>query len=143
MLVRLLYASRIAPDAEETAIEAILQQSRANNPRSGITGVLCHNGEIFMQALEGGRNAVSALYNRIAADPRHCDVILLSYEEIAERTFAGWTMGLVSLNKISPCALLKYSERAVLDPYSVSGEISMLLLKDLIATAQIVGRTTA
>ena len=59
MLVRLLYASRIAPDAEETAIEAILQQSRANNPRSGITGVLCHNGEIFMQALEGGRNAVS------------------------------------------------------------------------------------
>jgi hypothetical protein len=36
--------------------------------------------------------------------------------------------------------LLKYGDRAVLDPYAVSGRASMSLLDELIATASIVGR---
>jgi len=35
---------------------------------------------------------------------------------------------------------LKYSARPVLDPYSVSGDVSMALLEELISTAAIVGR---
>ena len=66
--------------------------------------------------LEGGRSQVSALYNRIAADARHRDVVLLSYEEIGERRFAGWAMGLIDLSRLNPALLLKYSEAAVLDP---------------------------
>ena len=58
MLVRLLYASR-AVDTSPEAIEAILAQSRQHNPACGITGVLCYGGGIFLQAIEGGRSAVS------------------------------------------------------------------------------------
>jgi hypothetical protein len=36
--------------------------------------------------------------------------------------------------------LLKYSERAELDPYSVSGAVSLALLEELMATASIIGR---
>ena len=93
-----------------------------------------------MQVLEGGRGAVNKLYNRIAADPRHSDVELLSYEEIAERRFAGWSMGQVNMARLNPALLLKYSETAELDPFAVSGEVSMALFEELVATASIVGQ---
>lgn len=140
MLVRLLYASRAVEPLGTEVIEDILSSSRKGNPPMGITGLLCHSGDIFMQVLEGGRDAVSALYNRIAQDPRHRDVIVLQYEEITERRFAGWTMGQVNLNRVNPSILLKYSERPVLDPYAVSGKVSMAMLEELIATASIVSR---
>jgi hypothetical protein len=139
MLVRLLYASRaVAPIGAEDMLR-ILRQSKANNPAHGITGVLCCSEDIFLQVLEGGRSAVNRLYNRIAADPRHKDVELLSYQHIGERRFAGWSMGQVNLAKLNPGLLLKYSATATLDPFSVSGEVSLALLDELVATASIVG----
>jgi len=139
MLVRLLYASRT--DAVDHAlIDAILVQSRAKNPALGITGILCHGGDVFMQVLEGGREVVNRLYNQIAADPRHRQVTLLHFEEIAERRFSGWTMGQVNLLRVNPSVVLKYSEKPLLDPFCVSGRASMAMLEELIATASIVGR---
>ena len=85
---------------------------------------------------------VNALYNHIAADTRHTDVVILSYEEISERKFAGWSMGVVNLERINPSLLLKYSECATLDPYCVSGKASMALFDELVATASIVGQAS-
>ncbi|HSO45503.1 MAG TPA: BLUF domain-containing protein [Rhodoferax sp.] len=139
MLVRLLYASR-AIDTRPEAIESILQQSRSHNPGSGVTGVLCYGGGIFLQALEGGRMTVSDLYGHIQRDIRHKDVVLLHYEEISERRFAGWTMGEVNMTRINASILLKYAEKPELDPYSVSGLVSLALLEELMATASVIGR---
>lgn len=140
MLVRLLYASRAAAPVAPEVIDSILEQSRKHNPELGITGVLCQGGDVFMQVLEGGRAPVNRLYNQIVRDERHRDVVLLHYEEVAERCFAGWTMGQVNLAKVNLSTLLKYCERPVLDPYSMPGKASMALLEELIATAQIIGR---
>ena len=139
MLVRLLYASR-AVDTTAAAIETILTTSRQHNPECGITGILCYGGGIFLQAIEGGRMAVSELYGHIQHDARHKDVVLLHYEEIQERRFGGWTMGQVNMSKINASILLKYAEKPVLDPYSVSGRVSLALLEELMATASIIGR---
>ena len=139
MLVRLLYASR-AVDPAAVAIDEILAKSRQGNPSSGITGILCYGGGIFLQAIEGGRNAVSELYGHIQRDSRHKDVVLLHYEEISERRFSGWTMGQVNMSKINASILLKYAEKPELDPYSVSGKVSLALLEELMATASIIGR---
>ena len=139
MLVRLLYASRAA-DASPGAIDAILAQSRQHNPPSGITGILCFGSGVFLQAIEGGRGAVNVLYNHIIRDARHTDVVLLHYEEITERRFGGWTMGRVDLSKLNAAIVLKYSERGELDPYAVSGRMSLALLEELMATAAVVGK---
>ncbi len=141
MLVRLLYASRAGEKLGNAEIDAILARSREHNPRHGITGVLCYSGELFMQVLEGGRAEVNALYTEIVRDSRHRDVTLLDYAEVAERRFAGWTMGRVNLAKINPSLLLKYSEHASLDPYAMSGGVSLALLEELICTAAIIGRS--
>jgi hypothetical protein len=142
MLVRLLYASRAAESVQPDELHAILKQSKAHNPGVGVTGVLCFcfDAGVFMQVLEGGRSQVSRLYNRIARDPRHHDVELLSYEDIAERNFAGWAMGQVNMNRLNPALLLRYSETAKVDPYAVSGKASMALFNELVATASVVGQ---
>ena len=139
MLVRLLYASRAAASIDADALASILKQSKEHNPKVGVTGVLCFcaNSRVFMQVLEGGRNAVSKLYNQIAQDPRHEEVALLSYEEIGERSFASWSMGQVHMNRLNPALVLKYSEGTLLDPYAVSGQASLALFNELVDTASI------
>ena len=140
MLVRLLYVSRSVHPETPEEIESILSASREHNIVNGITGVLCFGGDIYLQAIEGGRNQVNALYTHIVKDPRHKDVVILDYQEITERRFGGWTMGHVRLDKLNPSIVLKYSETSELDPYGVSGQVSFSLLEELMATASIVGR---
>jgi len=139
MLVRLMYASRAADSVNAEELAAILKKSKENNAAAGVTGVLCFcfDADIFLQVLEGSRNAVSALYNRIAQDRRHHEVVLLNYEEIGERHFSSWSMGQVNMNRLNPALLLKYSERSVLDPYAVSGKASLALFNELVATASV------
>lgn len=140
MLVRLLYASRATDSLGADGLATILRQSKRHNPLEGVTGVLCFSGGIFLQVLEGGRAAVNRAFHRIAADPRHRDVELLRYEEIAERRFAGWSMGQVDMARLNPALVLKYSETTTLDPYAVSGAVSMALFDELVATASIMGQ---
>jgi hypothetical protein len=121
-------------------LDSILEQSHANNPPLGITGILCFNDDLFIQVLEGGRDEVCDTYNKIVRDDRHRDVRILTYDEIAERRFGGWTMGQVNIAKINPSLLLKYSEKAALNPFTCSGRASMALLDELIATASVVSR---
>jgi hypothetical protein len=137
MLVRLIYASRAAGTITADALMPIMKGSRTRNAAAGITGVLVFSDGVFLQLLEGGRNAVSALYNRIACDERHRDVVLLAYDEVDERRFAGWSMGQANLSRLNPGILLKYSERAVLDPYALSNKATLALFEELIATAVI------
>ena len=140
MLVRLLYASRATKPITPVAHESILEQSRIHNPRLGITGVLCYSDDLFIQVLEGGRDEVCELYNTIVRDERQQSVRILSFEEIRERRFGNWTMGQVNLAKVNPSLLLKYGERAELNPFICSGQASMALLEELISAALVGGR---
>ena len=142
MLVRLLYASRPAAPLTASLIDTILAQSQDGNQAKGITGILCFSDDLFMQVLEGGRDGVCELFNAIVRDARHEHVRILSYDEIPERRFGGWTMGQVNIARVNPSLLLKYSVKATLDPFSCSGRASMALLDELIATASVVGRAS-
>lgn len=137
MLVRLMYASRATAALADADLAAILRTSRAHNPAEGITGLLCFSDGMFVQVLEGGRDAVNARYKCIVQDPRHSDVILLSYDEITERAFPGWTMGQVNLHRLNPALLLKYSETGRLDPYGMSGAAMAALFQEMCASGAI------
>lgn len=79
---------------EFTAVDMIrlLQTSRTHNAGSGVGGMLLLRDGLFMQLLEGPMAAVEALYARIAQDPRHCGVQLLSRRERAARLLPDWRM---------------------------------------------------
>lgn len=142
MLVRCLYASRISKSVTPSALDEILEQSRKNNPRQGITGLLCHTHDIFVQVVEGGRGPISDLLRSIYHDDRHQDMTILSFEEVTERRFGNWTMGRVNFESINATVLLKYSETVELDPFNCSSQAMMSLLMELIASGSIVNRGT-
>lgn len=143
MLVRLMYASRVADAVNPEMLGAILKQSKAHNATVGVTGVLCFclDTGVCMQVLEGSRSAVNRLYGRIVRDARHRDVELLSYEEIVERSFGSWAMGQVNMNRLNPALVLRYCETTVLDPHAVPGAASLALFRELVATASVVGQS--
>ena len=142
MLVRCLYASRVTTPMPAAALDQILVQSHRNNPRRGITGLLCSSNGVFVQVLEGGRDEVCELYNAIVRDERHSHVLMLVYEEIAERCFGNWTMGQVDVKAMNPLLLLKYSKTADLDPFTITGQATMALLMELAATGSITRRVS-
>ena len=142
MLVRLLYASRATGGIDDALLGSIVESSRTNNLEHGITGILCvyPEGGVFLQVLEGARPAVNRLYGNLVRDGRHADITLLEYGEIEERLFSAWRMGCVDLKKVNLSTILRYSEKPVLDPYSMTGKGALALLEELSKTAAIVSR---
>lgn len=139
MLVRLLYASRATQEIDDALVASLLQHSQMHNQEHGITGLLCtySPGNVFLQVIEGSRAEVNSLYNAIVADPRHRDVTILEYAEVSERRFASWRMGCVNLNRINTGVILRFSERPILDPFSMTGSACLALLEELLSTGAI------
>ena len=140
MLVRCLYASRVAAPLTPSLLDSIFEQSCKNNPGLGVTGLLCFTKNIFVQIIEGGRDEVNELFITIARDDRHREVRLLAFDEVSQRRFSNWTMGQVDIDNINAALILKYSEKPELNPFACSGQVTMALLDDLIATGSILSR---
>jgi hypothetical protein len=141
MLVRCLYASRATKPHEDPMLDAILKQSRKNNAKNGITGMLCFSNGVFVQVIEGGRAEVSRLMSSIIRDERNIDVEILSFEEITERRFGNWNMGQINITAINPAVLLKYSEKPELNPFACNAHVTMALLAEIADSGSIVHRS--
>ena len=93
-MYHLLYQSQALATFSLPELLELLQQSRAYNAARGITGILLHapNGQ-FLQLLEGEKGAVQHLYyRRIATDPRHEHLVVLSEGPGTTRMFSDWNM---------------------------------------------------
>ncbi len=91
VMLQLIYVST-ARSGVAIDLKDILARSRRNNMRDGITGLLHAKGRRFLQALEGEPATVEAAYNRIAADPRHFALVVLSRRVVEAREFGDWAM---------------------------------------------------
>jgi len=85
---RLLYVSSTPQDFPHDELQSILRQSRDNNHRRDVTGLLLYIDGGFLQVLEGDRTALHDLYALIAKDTRHWDAKVLLDEE-APRNLVG------------------------------------------------------
>lgn len=89
---QVLYHSRATPPPSDTQLQALLAQSRAYNAQHGITGLLLYSNGCYVQALEGPKHQVQALYARIQADTHHTQVLTVSQGPRPERRFADWNL---------------------------------------------------
>jgi len=135
MLIRIIYVSKAVGPQTSVMTRAILQKAQAWNTAHDITGVLCQGQGVFLQALEGERRAVTALYSRIYADQRHTNVELLHCESILERRYKNWSMAHVSLSDVDPETKIDWPE---FDPYSVSGQLVMERIDGLLASGTVI-----
>ena len=92
-LHRLIYRSQATPMLHEADLPILMQKARSYNYQEELGGLLLYFQGQFLQVLEGPEPALSNLYARIQADPRHHDLHKLSYDPIAARTFPDWRMG--------------------------------------------------
>jgi hypothetical protein len=117
MIKRIKYISRFDTAHTEADIQKIGEQSRANNQRLDLTGMLMASGGLFYQVLEGPAEAVDEVYGRIANDSRHTDLLLLDSEENVERLYPDWSMEVINLDADSSVRLfpLKALMKAVFE----------------------------
>ncbi|MFT5423138.1 MAG: hypothetical protein ACI89L_000912 [Phycisphaerales bacterium] len=109
---RLIYISTAVDMFTAEDLERLTEGSAARNSATGLTGMLLYAGGIFLQALEGDREVVEAIYAKIAQDPRHTWLKVLQSSEITERMFVGWSMTLCNFEEES-AALRTELEAAV------------------------------
>ena len=90
-LHRLVYVSRPF-GFDEAMLNGILAEARRCNARDGLTGALICRADIYLQLLEGPKEALEATYARIVADDRHLEVQRLVHEPTDTRLFPEWSM---------------------------------------------------
>lgn len=99
-LLQLVYASAATVNFSSEDLDALLEKARANNSTMDVTGMLLFHEGTFLQVLEGSQENVEELYNKIATDTRHGNVLLLATREIDERNFGDWSMAFVRDRKV-------------------------------------------
>ena len=92
-LSRFFYVSVRTDPGDMAAVRHILQISRRNNRRLDVTGCLLVAGPLFAQVLEGRRDDVVPLVERIRRDPRHGAVRVLVERPASIRQYGEWSMG--------------------------------------------------
>jgi hypothetical protein len=92
-IIHLIYASVATQDFGTAELTELLQKSREENKRLGLTGILLFSDGSFFQVLEGEPGPVKQLYERIVRDKRHAQCTLIIKEPIAKRSFGDWSMG--------------------------------------------------
>ncbi len=128
-IFRVVYCSRVRPGMT-IDLPAILEISRRNNARDGITGALMSCGGGFAQALEGPLDAVQRTFERIQCDPRHSDVVVLEARSVDERLFGKWDMALAAEGGI--LALAEVIRHALREPDGASGAALIGSLQELV-----------
>ena len=100
-LYQIIYHS-LATDGGQRPDElaALLRQARTYNQSHRLTGLLLYaaNTREFVQVLEGPRNEVTRIYEKIARDPRHKHAFVLHEGAATGRMFPDWRMGFVAAN---------------------------------------------
>lgn len=94
-LHRVIYVSRLRLPVGEQAdfeLDQIAATSSRRNRSRAITGALLFYDGWCVQALEGSRDVVKPLYERISADPRHSEVKLKAVQVADKRVFWRWGM---------------------------------------------------
>ncbi len=123
---RLVYHSRnlIPGTATQVTVEVerILETSRHNNSRDGITGALIFNAGIFAQVLEGGRVAIEVTFERIQRDERHGAVEVLAFEKVASRGFPSWSMAFVGHSREGQVMFSHIGEETGFEAKRLEGE---------------------
>lgn len=100
-LVQLVYVSSLTLRSRLSAsiFEEVESHARDYNQQHGITGTLCYGNGHFLQCIEGKKQNVFTLQQRIFADNRHKNVEVLLLQPINQRSFADWRMRLLFLER--------------------------------------------
>ena len=141
-LHRLIYVSTVKSMSDRELVLALHDIVRASAPRNNaldVTGVLLACGGRFLQALEGGRDAVLQVYGAICTDRRHGDLHVVESKPLTARRFAERNLRAKLLQPDDPVFLNEPSMVGGFDPRALSSSVALDLL-GLVAQSDAGGR---
>ncbi len=98
LMFTIAYLSHVARPFSKDELFALATQASENNRAKGISGILLYSGNKFLQVLQGEEDAVNALYQKIALDPRHRNVTLIIKSRTMAKEFGEWSMAFKDLS---------------------------------------------
>lgn len=129
-LSTLIYCSRVSPDLHIGGVYDILEQSSRYNTEHDITGMMLFNSRYFLQAIEGQYSAIVDLSKKIQLDARHRHFAMLGHQRVVLRTWANWSMNLVTPNPANRSIFEEYDTPDGFDPYRLRfNQAHAMLLK--------------
>lgn len=90
----LIYVSQAVEPMAGPALDALLKHSQKSNRSVGVTGCLIYQDGNFMQMLEGKREVLFTLLDKIKRDPRHREVRVVIEGRAKRRVFVDLNMAL-------------------------------------------------
>jgi len=126
-----VYLSSICPGVSRDVLPNIAESSQRNNAELEITGLLLYSGDHFVQLIEGPREHLTSVYDRICADPRHTAVRRLINSDCTRRLFGQWSMGVLDVSeskRINREEFYKLAARTSTHPEQ-AGKTAIKLLK--------------
>lgn len=98
-LFQIVFSSTANIRVVDRDLLAIQANAALNNSRWGITGVLMYCSGHFIQLLEGDILRLAQTFERICTDPRHRDIVMISFHPVRERLYESWSLGCINLDK--------------------------------------------
>ncbi|SMF73781.1 Sensors of blue-light using FAD [Pseudobacteriovorax antillogorgiicola] len=100
MIYNLAYYSTPRDGLNDEDIAAILKVARKYNKKNDISGILIYENNLFLQILEGEKDRVKDLFDRIRKDPRHHNIQPYVQSLASDRIFRDWSMAYKNLNTL-------------------------------------------
>lgn len=100
-LIRLICISSATEKPTTEELEDLLAGARVRNKKREVTGFLVYKNSTYLQVLEGEKEKVEELFNKIKKDSRTDGIVRLKEELITQRDFSQWHMGFKNLESYS------------------------------------------
>lgn len=97
MIYHTIYVSSTS-GLSKTELNKILDTAQTFNGQNDVSGFLLHDGSYFVQYLEGSKDKLDYLLNKISKDSRHSCFTILEYKEINKKVCPDWKMKLLLLD---------------------------------------------
>lgn len=128
---QLIYVSKSDSKLSINELSKIFEEATRRNKIASITGFIVYNEEYFMQVIEGYEDKINNLYEVIAQDSRHTNLLLLGTKDNDIRDFEEWNLGYIYSEKVIKDFLyLKTGNKSFL-PYQFSYEFALDFLKGI------------
>lgn len=120
----LIYKSTPSKELKDRALRTMLVNAKKFNRENDVTGCIFINHEKVIQLIEGEKNTIDQLYNRILKDTRHQQIETLLEKEIYTRSMQDWSMAVYNLEGNSDDA--DFSKLSLLEQLYKSPNIDII-----------------
>jgi hypothetical protein len=92
-MFHIVFASTASHHLTTAELKSLLEETRENNARLGVTGMLLYKDGSFLQVLEGDEEVVMKLVTTMGNEgPIHKSFLMLLSETSERRLFPNWSM---------------------------------------------------